>query len=111
MKTILTAAALAGALFTATPALAQSQESIARCANLGEYAGMVMEQRQLGTSITDMLTAASVAGEGMDGRIVELAQQVILSAYDEPRWHTERRRMEVARDFRNSFEVACLRTE
>jgi len=111
IPTILIAAGLAGALFTATPTQAQSEGDIAGCATLGEYAEWVMEQRQQGTSLTIMLTTASSAGEGAASGIVELAHDIILLAYDEPRWHTERMRKEAARDFRNNLEITCLRME
>jgi hypothetical protein len=92
MKTLTLILALA---FT-TPALAQSAAET--CPSLGELAESIMEARQSGASVSDMMAVA----EGN-----EFVEGLVLTAFESPRYATPEFRIREIENFRNSIEALC----
>jgi hypothetical protein len=67
------------------------------CPKLGEFAHLVMSNRQLGVPISAALGTTDE----------DLLKSIILQAYTEPRWSTDSSRLRAAQDFRNTVEVMC----
>lgn len=83
----------------AVPASAQTkQEATDPCLVLSEIAGMVMLNRQNGTSMSKLMQIA-------DGNA--LFEEIIILAYDEPRFSTDSNKRNAVLDFRNEVEHAC----
>ena len=77
--------------------------AIALCALVGQLAESVMLNRQAGlpmsTQLTTIVTPESPA----------LIQNIIVLAYEQPRFHTPANQRRAVEDFRNDTEAACLR--
>ena len=93
MKNILLVVAMAGS-FAAAPVVAEEQHV---CESVGDLAGTIMEGRQLGGTLSQMLALSDNS----------LAQEMVLSAFKEPRYSSEKYRRESVVDFRNIWELAC----
>jgi hypothetical protein len=106
MKTIvsvLTAAALA--VTAAAPAKSQSRiapETEAFCLQLGEMAGVIMDLRQSGSVMSDVIAPAP-------SEIRDLAISVAVAAFQHPRYSTFANQQQAIRDFRSEQEADCYR--
>jgi hypothetical protein len=86
----------------AGPALAEEPKADDHvCKVLGMVAGSIMENRQLGIPLSDML----------DVTPMPLLRQIVLLAYEKPRYYSDEVVREEIQDFRNDVEVACYRKE
>jgi len=70
-----------------TPLTAETEDP---CPMLGELAASIMENRQVGTPISDMMAVAP------DN---DLVTSIVLQAYQEPRYSTEEYRQRAVDDF------------
>jgi hypothetical protein len=70
------------------------------CPKLGEFAHVVMSNRQGGVPLSAALGTTDE----------DLLKSIILQAYTEPRWSTDASRLRAAQDFRNEVEVMCYQT-
>lgn len=78
----------------------------AMCPKIGEIAELIMGHRQEGTAISDLRAALG----GVDGAVNEVAMQMILDAYEKPRYSTDENKLKAKADFRNDMELMCYRT-
>lgn len=86
----------------AGPALAEEPKADDHvCKVLGMVAGSIMENRQLGIPLSDML----------DVTPMPLLRQIVLLAYEKPRYYSDEVVREEIQDFRNDIEVECYRKE
>lgn len=86
----------------AGPALAEEPKADDHvCKTLGIVAGQIMENRQAGIPLSDMLEVTPMP----------LLQQIVLLAYDNPRYYSDEVVREEIQDFRNLIEVACYKRE
>lgn len=82
-------------LVTLSPASAKNTpEKI--CPALGELAERIMELRQSGVVLSELMTLLDQEFRG-----------IAVMAYGNPQYSTEKMRATAARDFRNSVEHAC----
>lgn len=82
------------------PAFAQD-DPMQKCALVGEIAGQTLKAYSIGVYLSDMIDFA----EGD-----ELLLEIILDAYDEPRYSTDEMIDEAIFDFRNKWEHGCFQT-
>ena len=102
MKTI--AIALTTALLLA-PALTRADSAVdAYCQSLGSLSEAIMHARQVGVPLENALRIAETAEEDRD-----LMRSIVLAAYAETRYSTDRIREEVASEFGIQQHLACLR--
>jgi len=117
MKTILTTAlaalALAGSAAAITPPAGdfnQSQnQAESLCPSIGELAGLIMETRQIGARMSELMAIMPSGDENAELRAV--TRSMILAAYDSPRYYGDRARVEAVQEFRSEWELVCYQTE
>jgi hypothetical protein len=86
-------------LLATTPALAEDKPS---CSDLAGLAQTIMEVRQNGV---DMVKVMEVAGD------TELYRQLIIMAYEQPKFDTARYKQERISEFKNMVYRECLQAE
>lgn len=95
MKNIFTALVL-----TAVAITANAGSSIQYCAGIADAAHMTMQARQSGVDM---------------GRLLELTDndslltEMVIQAYESPKFSTESYKTESAQEFKNTYYVACLK--
>lgn len=70
------------------------------CEAAAEIAETIMERRQTGTSMAKMIEVAD------DNELVE---QIIIAAYDSPRYSTDRIQQRAAAEFRDEVYLQCVK--
>ena len=75
------------------------------CKSHTEFAERVMTFRQEGVSIAEMIELSK--DEGNDVR--EYVESLILTAYEQPRYSTERIKQETIENFRDEAYLACAK--
>ena len=93
---------MAGSALAETP-----QGSAPLCAVLGEIAENVMIARQNGAALSEMMTVADAAGDDTSAR--QLLTEIILAAYETPRFSVEGNQRRAAQDHRAMVETTCYR--
>jgi hypothetical protein len=96
MKTTLTALAL---IIAATQSHAVTPVQAAHCKQLGDLAEVIMQKRQDGFSISQMMTISEE----------EFIQGMVIDAYDIPQMRTDANRTDQANRYREQYETACFR--
>lgn len=89
--------ALAAAVVPGLSAAAEWQE---QCSNLSGLAETVMEKRQAGVAMSAMM---EVAGDKA------LIQEVVVQAYETPRYSTRRVKRETVQDYRDEWYRYCAK--
>ena len=88
-------ATMAAAALWVTPVFAQEDP----CIILGELAATIMELRQGGANMGDVISLSDN----------ELARMLVIEAYDTPRFSTEGYKQQAIADFANGVMVVCYR--
>lgn len=101
MKKTLTAISVALAM--TAPAYAEDHT----CVVFGDLAEAIMEVRQAGISLSDAMRIATE--DETDKLFIKYISDKVISAYEYPRFSTEKHKAEIGADFRNSAEVECYR--
>ena len=102
-KIILSAGFCAVLLFSAV--IPTKADSLELCSSIGESAEKIMEARQLGISMEILMNKLPEEGPTRN-----LMQNVLIMAYDSPRYSTEKYRSESIKDFRNLWYLECIKT-
>lgn len=89
---------IAAALFAIGATAAQAEEIIDGCAVVGDTAQAIMDARQSGVPMSQMM---KIAGTN------EAARFMVTEAYGTPRFSTDSIVAEVIQDFRNDMEAIC----
>jgi predicted mannosyl-3-phosphoglycerate phosphatase (HAD superfamily) len=97
--------AAATALTIAAPISAQTAENIAFCGGLGSMAAVIMEARQTGAPMSNML---ALAASSDDPVVADMARAFVLDAYQRPQWATDDAQLDEVNRFRNSIEMLCF---
>lgn len=84
----------------ATPVLAD--DSLEICAEIGKLSETIMEKRQAGVSMAEMMAVAK-------GEAKELAQTLVIDAYDQPRYQTPDVQRRTIGDFRDKWYLVCVK--
>lgn len=118
MVGILKMAALAALLSVAGKAagqtLAESRAaqlraiSIEACEYHGTAARKAMEHRQSGTAMSVLMARITKAADG-DQEMIDSATPMIIAAYEEPRYGTEKQQQRTIRDFENDAFLRCVK--
>lgn len=99
MKNLLIAAAVAMSL------TAQAEEKQDICGIVNELAGSIMSARQRGV---DMAQAMKAAGENAE---VDFIRQIIIAAYEKPRYSVAENQQAAVNDFKNSVYLICVKSQ
>ena len=89
---------IAAAFIAVMPMAATAQEEMASCEDIGALAQVIMENRQSGTRLSQMMEVA-------DGNSLVVA--LLTDAYNEPRWTTQSNQDRAVENFRNDVELLC----
>lgn len=79
-------------------------------AGVGTYASIIMGKRQGGDSMFEI--ELLLEQEGMKPNIFfseEVHKEIMLEAFETPRWNTKENKLQAMEEFRNKWTVACLR--
>lgn len=71
-------------------------------------AELVMSSRQLGKPISDVITMAEDSDEKFGWGTMK---EMVLAAYELPRWNTVENRMKAVEDFSNDWTLACYKAQ
>ncbi len=107
MKNFLLTLTLFLCTFFSTPAFAQDA-----CASLGEMAASIMQARQSGIPLSQMMQVVNNTLENQEATTPEveaasLARELVLAAYETHRWAGDEMIARAIQDFRNEVERAC----
>ena len=92
---------LAIALLTSTAVIAEEKTtSLETCQTISELAGSVMEVRQSGASMVEVY-------KSMSGN--ELAIDMVVMAYDQPKFSTDKYRAESITSFSDQWFTVCIK--
>ena len=72
------------------------------CQAVGSLAAQIMDHRQAGTSMSDLMAAAGH---------IELARLLIIEAYNIPRMSVPENQLREVQDFRNMAEAMCYQIQ
>lgn len=95
-------------LFMSTTVNATEENTVSRaeiCESYARYAELVMELRQIGAPLSNIL--APLGSDSSTEK--EVMREIVLLAYEEPRYTTEAVQKREIQDFRNRIHVNCLR--
>ena len=87
--------------------LAQAEESIEFCESYAGVAEAAMEQRQRNTAMTEVMKAAGY----VYGQPLDRVQQIVVEAYKQPRFNTEKNQSQAILEFRRKIEVTCFKSQ
>ena len=73
-----------------------------QCAQLGEFAEMVMQHRQNGATMAQQMQALHNAGGS------QLGENLVIQAYRQPRQPTARSRTEAVEEFASAAYLECV---
>lgn len=76
----------------------------ASCADISELAANIMESRQSGTAMADMMTLADGAGSASD-----LIEAMVVSAYEMPRFQTPTHQRRQVAEYRDAWHLRCVK--
>jgi hypothetical protein len=100
------------AIALAMPAAAQEQtqqQKIAKhCASIERLARNIMLRRQENVSMSRVMEAVTTAGSNVDAR--DLAQLIVMQAYDRPSYSTDAMQQREADEFANEWAKLCYQT-
>jgi hypothetical protein len=99
---------IAALALTTTPVAALTDDAAKACTELGALAHQVMVNRQAGIALSKILSVIQKP-EG-DTSTYEMITQIIVGAYDIPRFSTRTYQIVAAEDYRNDIETACFRS-
>jgi hypothetical protein len=76
---------------------------------VGTYAGLIMLRRQMGDSMFEI--EIFLEQKDLKSSIIseEVHQEILLEAFESPRWNTPDNKQQAAEEFRNKWTVSCLR--
>ena len=93
-------------IFVICPLLSAG-ESIEICDSYGGVAEAVMEQRQRNAPLTEVMKAA----EYVYGQPLDYLQQIVVDAYEQPRFNTKENQSQAVLEFRRKIEIACIKSQ
>ena len=103
MKNMIIAALLASSLGSTAVADELTHEG---CTGLSSLANTIMTARQTGVSMSKLMNADFV--KGSDEEVREVYEFMIITAYEQTRWNSERGQQRAIRDFENDLHLGCV---
>lgn len=92
--------------FHINPSFANEADS--RCRNMGEIAKSIMERRQNGEPISNLIDIANKSSPDAD--VVKFMKKIVIEAYDMPLFTAEPFKERTINEFSNKYEVECLKS-
>lgn len=80
----------------------------AGCSDIGAVAAQIMENRQIGVPISQIMDAIMGAIEDADSQAAY--KEVVILAYEQPSYSTEEMRQSMVSEFRNQIELQCYKS-
>ena len=100
---------IAAMMFVPTITFAEEQKPTPKdtCFAIGKMSKTIMENRQIGVPLVDMLQVP----EGIEQEnLANIVRQIIFEAYDRPKFSTKEYQIEVAEEFSNEVLLSCLKS-
>ncbi len=85
--------------------VAYSDDTHETCKRVEQIAGVIMEKRQAGASMSAMIDATN----SVESSSKNLLNKIIKDAYDYPRYSSEEYRQEAVSEFENKYYGICLK--
>ena len=76
------------------------------CTSISSYANVVMTARQAGFSMSKLMSVAGLEDPAAAG-----AKEIVIAAYGQRRWNSERGQQRAIEDFENDIHLGCMRGE
>ena len=111
IKKILLAAAISAMM--AAPTYAQVAESSiddSVCRSVMELSRQMMTNRQVGVPVTDMMDVF-VNDPNTDAKHKNLMMEIVMRAYDAPKYSTAEYQEEAADEFANGYYLDCMKSK
>ena len=86
---------------------AHAQDEADACASIGGFAEILMEKRQQGIAMSDLMKLVASA-EGPQ-QLVSIARQMVIAAYEKPQYSVDANKADAVRQFRNEWELKCYK--
>jgi soluble P-type ATPase len=103
MKILIVAMAILAALSTTASA------ELTECKSHSYLAGEVMNSRQSGQQMAAVIDI--VKAEADNSRLVQLAQLIVVDAYESPRFSTENYKARAISEFKNKWYLRCFKAQ
>lgn len=87
----------------ATPAWAEDWHSI--CGKISQVAEVVMKNRQNGISMQKMIEASKTNSGALD----TLAEEIVIKAYSQPKYSTDKMQQNSINEFRDESYLSCVK--
>lgn len=82
-----------------------AQDKLAVCNSISSLAETIMKQRQNGAPMSEMMRIAGEAG----GALGKVGEELVIMAYEKPRYRTENYQQRAIEDFRDSAHLECVK--
>jgi len=86
---------------------AHAQDEADPCASIGGFAERLMEKRQQGIAMSDLMKLVAL-GEGPQ-RWKSIARQMVIAAYEKPQYSVDANKADAVQRFRNEWELECYK--
>ena len=105
MKKLLLLAAL-----TASAAQAKEADWFQVCAPFSTISGGIMEARQVGVEMQELIAAVSEVDKGKEqSEMTKDMIKVVIAAYEQPRYESPERQRMMVTDFKNEWFLKCTK--
>lgn len=90
-------------LIVVTPVKADSWREL--CSSYSDLSEKIMTNRQSGVAMSKMMSTV----DGQKDAMSKVIEEIIIEAYEKPRYSTERMQKRTIEDFRNSIYLTCAK--
>lgn len=86
---------------------AHAQDEVDACASIGGFAERLMEKRQQGIAMSDLMKLVA-SSEGPQ-HLKNQARQMVIAAYERPQYSIDANKADAIQRFRNEWELRCYK--
>lgn len=86
---------------------AHGQDASDHCASIGYFAGTLMEKRQEGATMSELMKIVTSA-EGPQ-QLISIAREMVIAAYEKPQYSMAANKADEVNRFRNDWELKCYK--
>ena len=98
------------AALTASAAQAKEADWFQVCATFSTISGGIMEARQVGVEMQDLIAAVSKTDEGKEqSDMTKDMIKVVIAAYEQPRYESPEAQRMMVTDFKNEWFLKCTK--
>lgn len=87
--------------------IAHAQDEADACASIGGFAERLMEKRQQGIAMSDLMKLVA-SSEGPQ-HLKNQARQMVIAAYEKPQYSIDANKADAIQRFRNEWELKCYK--